>query len=132
MSRLPLVLAIAGVLALSGCGDPVRPDLGTPGTYALRTVDGSPLPYGLGGGRTITFHVVSATLELRGDGTFERAAAISARSAGSDVLVPDPRALDDRQRGGDDAGRGTRRAAAHRARPVRRGRGTHVDGAARR
>jgi hypothetical protein len=60
--------------------------VGAAGSYALRTVDGSPLPYGLGGGRSVTFHVVSARLELRSDGTFERTAAVSAMPAGSPVL----------------------------------------------
>ena len=94
MSRLgPLAPAAAVAVAIAaGCGDPVRPAADAAGRYELRSVYGSPLPAGLGGGRTITFFVMSATLELRTDGTFTRTAAVSASSPTTETFsAPDTR-----------------------------------------
>ncbi|MGK2934051.1 MAG: lipocalin family protein [Gemmatimonadaceae bacterium] len=80
MHKTLMVALTAASLALVGCGkdatDPTSASVA--GTYTLRTVNGSPLPYVTSQDETYTAEIVSSVLTLRED--FSYAWAFTGRS----------------------------------------------------
>jgi hypothetical protein len=68
--KLIITAALAIVMAACGSQDATSPSTSVSGDYALRTVNGSPLPYTFSDGTTLT----SDVLTLRSDGTFSESA----------------------------------------------------------
>ena len=60
-------IAVAGIVAGTGCGDIFGPTNNYQGTWHLRTINGQPLPFYYGSGDV----ALSATLTIQKDGSFK-------------------------------------------------------------
>jgi hypothetical protein len=88
MRRVALVLAVVLPLALGGCGDSTGPGGSLAGTYALRSINGDPVPVIIDESGTFRLEMMSGFVRLNANGTFSTRHTVRLTEGNSSIDVP--------------------------------------------